>query len=605
MKKNLFKPAMIFFRTFPTVILFELLFKLLLTALGAPVLTFLLKITMKISQVKYISDEHAWAYLRNPATIAALLFVLFFSAAFSFAELSALTACYSGVYTKQKTSVGGMFRIGIYSVKKVLRRDGIRTFLHFMILMPLLEFTLSSSVFMMPLLPMLKTLLKSWGSTAAVIVYIVLQAIIILLLISCCYSIHLHILTGKNLRDCIRESRRLMHGKKLKNAFWLIMWSLLIIAAAAVVTFVISFVVLLAIKGFSSPGKAFISALKALRYAGQIFSAVSAFLMAPVLTGGLTGRFFAETPEDIELSLPEISRTQVKTPVKAVIITAVLVGSFLLNVSYIKEIYKGNINLNVGILTPTQITAHRGASKIAPENTLYAFEEAMKSGADYIELDVQLTKDEELVVFHDRKINRVTNGKGNLSHYTYQELSKFRAAASFAGREEFEDARIPLLSEVFELTGDSILFNIEIKDYGNSSLTVEKTVALIQEYGLEDSCYITSFSYNVLKNVKKLDPQIKTGLIANAATTTAFAQLRYIDALSMNHLLVNSTVVNNAHQNGKRIFVWTVDSTADIQEMMALGVDNIITNRPDRAAEIIYSNSVSSKVITILRAIFN
>ena len=605
MKKNLFRPAMIFFRTFPTVILFELLFKLMLTALGAPILTFLLKVTMKISQVKYISDERAWVYLKNPATIAVLLLVLFFSAVFSFAELSALTACYSGDFTGKKLSIGGMFRVSLYSVKKVLRRDGIRTFLHFMILMPLLEFTLSSSVFMMPLLPMLKTALKSWGNTAAVVVYIVLQAVLILLLISCCYSIHLHILTEKNFRECIRESRRLMRGKKLKNALWLILWSLLIIAAAAVVTFLISFVILLAIKGLSSPGKAFLSALKVLRYAGQIFSAVSAFLTAPVLTGGLTGRFFAEIPEDMELSFPTVNRTKMKPLVRTTIIAAMLGGSLLVNVSYIRELYKGNINLNVGILTPTQITAHRGASKKAPENTLYAFEAALESGADYIELDVQLTSDGELVVFHDRKINRVTNGKGKLSDYTYQELQSFKAAGTFAGKEEFDDARIPLLSEVFELTGDEILYNIEIKDYGNTTLLVEKTVELIQEYRLEDSCYITSFSYNVLKSVKKLDPEIKTGLIANAATTTAFAQLRYIDALSMNHLLVNQTVVNNAHQNGKRIFVWTVDSAADIQEMMALGVDNIITNRPDRAAEIVYSKSVSTKVITILRAIFS
>ena len=80
--------------------------------------------------------------------------------------------------------------------------------------------------------------------------------------------------------------------------------------------------------------------------------------------------------------------------------------------------------------------------------------------------------------------------------------------------------------------------------------------------------------------------------------------MKNIDALSMNHLLVNATVVNNAHQNGKRIFVWTVDSKGEMEKMMALGVDNIITNRPDRASEVVYSTTTGKKVLNVLKTIF-
>ena len=81
-------------------------------------------------------------------------------------------------------------------------------------------------------------------------------------------------------------------------------------------------------------------------------------------------------------------------------------------------------------------------------------------------------------------------------------------------------------------------------------------------------------------------------------------QMKNIDALSMNHLLVNATVVNNAHQNGKRIFVWTVDNKDEMQKMMALGVDNIITNRPDRASKVVYSTTTGEKILTVLKTIF-
>lgn len=280
------------------------------------------------------------------------------------------------------------------------------------------------------------------------------------------------------------------------------------------------------------------------------------------------------------------------------------VAGLLLNTTYIKALYEGNINLNMGILTRTQITAHRGYSSVAPENTLYAFKEAVEIGADYIELDVQLTADEQLVVFHDKTIERTTNGKGKLSEYTYDELQKFSAGKWFGKDDTFADAKIVLLSEVLENFGNDILFNIEIKNSGNIKKTAEKTVEVIEEYGIERSCYITSFSYDALKTVKKINPKIKTGLIANVASSTSFSQLKYIDAVSLNYIFINQSIVNMAHQNGKRVFVWTVDNRSDIQHMIAMGVDNIITNRPDRVSEIVTSKSIGDTFLTILEKIF-
>ena len=104
--------------------------------------------------------------------------------------------------------------------------------------------------------------------------------------------------------------------------------------------------------------------------------------------------------------------------------------------------------------------------------------------------------------------------------------------------------------------------------------------------------------------MKQLNPKIKTAFIANLATATSYSQLPYIDAVSMNYLFVNQSVVNSAHHNGKRIFVWTVDRQSEMQKMMALGVDNIITDRPDRALDVVNSKSVGDTVLTVLKYIF-
>lgn len=599
MKKNFFRSMGVFVCAFPHFILFELLFKLLLTAIGAPILTLLLRLTMKISQVNYISDEKLWVYLKHPVTLAVVALVVFFSAIFSLMELSALTACFSCYAKGGRITTGGMFRAGISAVGKAFRkRGGIKA----LMIMPLTEFTLSSGVFMMPILPILQRIFKNINGSLAIVAFIALEIIFITLIINYSYSLHYLILTDRSFKQCAADSKKLISGKRLHTAFSVILWSVCMLIAAALVTFVISFVILLFIKGFSSPQRAFLSALKVLRYAGDIFSAASSFLIAPAIMCCLTRQFFAILPESEAKTLNYEPKPKMKTLPKVIIIVTSFAVSITLNYNYFKSVYKGNINLNVGIITRTRITAHRGASASAPENTIYAFQAAVESGADYIELDVQLTSDGQLVVFHDEKLDRVTDGKGKLKDHTYDELQQLSAGIRFGG--EFADAKIPLLSEVFEEIGSDVLYNVEIKDYGDTDQTVIKTVETIEEFGLENSCYITSFSYNVLKKVKAVSPDIKTGLIANASASS-FNKLKYIDALSMNHLFVNSSVVNNAHQNGKRIFVWTVDNTNDIQRMSSLGVDNIITNRPKKAAELVYSKSIKKRILAIIKAVFS
>lgn len=588
----------------PHVFLFELMMRLLLLAVGAPAVMLLIQLTMKAAGIKYLSDEHILSYLASPGTIAALLLLLLVIGVFSFVELTALAGCFACAMNKERLHLGGMLRTGFRTLKKALRGSGIFSFLLFMLYMPLAQFTLSAGVFTAPLMPMLRTVFRSLSTVSLVIVYFLLQILFVTMIVSRCYSLHYLVLTERRFRDCSAQSKKLIGGNKLKTGLYLLLWLLFMSAAAAVITFAVSFIVVLCIKGFSSPGRAFRASLKVMRYAWQIFTVVASFLSAPTIMCWLTGSFYASVPAEEKLTLPDREGSRMKKPVKAVLITSVLAAAVLLNLSYIKALYKGNTSLSSIMITPTQITAHRGFSNAAPENTAYAFEAALSSGADYIELDVQLTADEQLVVFHDEKLDRTTDGTGRLGSYTYDELQKLSAGSWFGDGTTFADAKIMLLSDVLELVGDDILLNIEIKDIGDTTLTTDKTVALIEEYDITDSCYVTSFSYPALRRVKSLNSDIKTGLITNTGAIAIFSQLKYIDALSMNYLFVNQSVINNAHQNGKKVFVWTVDRPAYIRQMMTLGADNIITNRPDKAADIIYSDSISDKVLSLLRLLF-
>ncbi|MDE6426459.1 MAG: glycerophosphoryl diester phosphodiesterase membrane domain-containing protein [Ruminococcus sp.] len=602
--KKFLKSAGVFIKAFPHFVVFELLAKLFLVSIGAPIMAYILKYTMKASGVTYLSDENLLIYLKHPATISAFIVLIFCVAFFTFVELSALAVCFACHSRRQKITVGGMFRAGLKSFTKAFRWTGIPRFLAFMLFMPIVQFTFASGQFLAPLMPIVRTVFKSVNNTAGIVAYILIQVLFIILIVDKSYSLHYLVLTENKFSDCIKKSKEIMHKNKFRMAVSLLFWSISMLAVSAVVTFGMAFIIVFIVKGFSEPVKAFRMALKVLKYAGQIFGILSSFLSVPAIMCWITQHFFDDVEETETIIIPDFTNHKMKNSTRIIITAVMIVSAGLLNITYIKALYKGNINLNMGIITKTQITAHRGYSAVAPENTLPAFEEAVEIGADYIELDVQLTADGQLVVFHDKTIERTTDGTGELSQMTYRELQKFSAGKWFSDDGEFDDVKISLLSEVLECIGNDILLNIEIKNHGDVRKTAEKTVEVIEEYGIERSCYVTSFSYTALKTVKKINPKIKTALIANVATSTSFSQLRYIDAVSLNYIFVNSSIVNMAHQNGKRVFVWTVDRKSDIQHMIAMGVDNIITNRPDRASEIITSNSISDTFLTILEKIF-
>lgn len=601
--KNFVKSAGVFFKAMPHFLMFEIMYKLVMVAVGAPVLAFLLKWTMKMSGIKYLSDENVLFFLKHPITIVVLLLILFFSAFFSFVELSALTGCFSCFFRKKRMGAFQMTKTGFVSFKKAFRGMGILDFIGFMFCSALAQFTLSSGVFMAPFMPILRRIFRSVKGVSAVAAFILIQLIFVILIINASYSLHFLILTKNKFHDCIKKSKSIISGQKIKMILAMLLWTLSVVAAIAAVTFGLSFIIVFVVKGFSDRHAAFRTALKVLKYAGNVFTAMSAFFSAPAVMCWLTGRFYGDVDEKEELELPD---TDVKANhTRRLGVVLIMSGIALLaNISYIRQIYKGNVSLNVGILNRTQVTAHRGASKAAPENTMPAFEAAIESGADYIELDVQLTSDGELVVFHDEDIKRTTNGTGILCDKTYNELIQYSAGSWFSEDGEFDDVKIPTLAEVLEYVGHDILLNIEIKSHGNVTATAEKVVELVEQYDIGSSCYITSFSYQALKKVKELQPKIKTALIANIAPSTVYSQMKYIDAVSMNYLFVNSSVVNYAHHSGKKVFVWTVDRSGEMKKMMALGVDNIITNRPEKCLEVVDSGRMSDTILTALNHVF-
>jgi len=230
------------------------------------------------------------------------------------------------------------------------------------------------------------------------------------------------------------------------------------------------------------------------------------------------------------------------------------------------------------------IFAHRGASAHAPENTLAAFELALQQGADGIELDAKLTADGHVIVFHDARLERTTDGAGRLAGKTLAELRARDAGCFFS--EKFRGEKIPLLEEVFEAVGRRVLLNIELTNYTTPhDDLVARVCELVRKHALQENVLFSSFLPFNLSRAARLLPQVPRGLLALRGWAGAWARsfgFAFGDYVALHpHVAdVNAQQVQRVHRLKRRIHVWTVNRVEDIQRLQAWGADGIFTDDP-------------------------
>ncbi|MDO4294743.1 MAG: glycerophosphodiester phosphodiesterase [bacterium] len=232
----------------------------------------------------------------------------------------------------------------------------------------------------------------------------------------------------------------------------------------------------------------------------------------------------------------------------------------------------------------TQVWAHRGASAYAPENTMEAFRLAKEQGADGIEIDVQMTKDKELVVIHDETIDRTSLGSGFVKDLTYSELLEINFNQLHP---EYPTAKLPLLEEVFAFVKESkMMINVELKNSVIPYPKLEERVCkLARQMGVEDKVLYSSFNHGSLRKLQKIDPEAVTGILYADGwlKVPTYAQNLGVQAIhpAWYHVKNDTKLIEKSHRKGLKVHVWTVNRKEDMEELLHLGVDAIITNYPD------------------------
>lgn len=238
------------------------------------------------------------------------------------------------------------------------------------------------------------------------------------------------------------------------------------------------------------------------------------------------------------------------------------------------------------------ITGHRGAAGLAPENTLASIQLAIELGVDRIEIDVQQTKDNKIIVLHDRTLRRTTTGHGFVKNLTYDEILQFSAGYKF--NKFYINEKVPTLEQVIDLIDGKVELLIETKYSYMYYPNIERHIInIIKNKNAKDWCKVISFNDRALFRINKLDNSIRLGKLfvgKHAHLPLSFdkglnirplKKYAFVDEVIVKHDYATKAIIEKVHDFGKELHVWTVNNEATIQKLIERGVDGIISDYPN------------------------
>jgi glycerophosphoryl diester phosphodiesterase len=230
----------------------------------------------------------------------------------------------------------------------------------------------------------------------------------------------------------------------------------------------------------------------------------------------------------------------------------------------------------------SNIIAHRGASADAPENTLAAMELAIQQGADWVEIDVQETRDGEVIVLHDSDLKKLGNSNFKVSESSLEELQSVDIGSWMD--ESFSDQRVPTLQQLLAFCKGRVKVFIELKYYGHEQQLEERVAKIVENAGMQDQIAVMSLSYAGIRKMKSIRPEWPVGLLSSIAIGD-ITRLE-ADFFAINAQFARHSFVKQAHRKNRKVMVWTVNDPITMSAMMSRGVDGIITDKPGLAAKV-------------------
>lgn len=582
-------------------LLFQIAYALITVLCIVPLTGFLTGVAMKNSGYSYITTENLGSFLRRPVTIGAACIILFAVGLFLLWEISLVSSfILAGKGLDKRPAVYiflGSLRNACFCFKgknlaSILLAYGVVIASNIIVLIGIVTRTRVPNYIVKSIthIPMMKLMI---GLVVFVIVLIVYRNL---------FTLSYFLLERKSIKESRQNCKNLFRGHRLHSIASLVFWNMGIILVSVCVYVLLIMAEALFVMLFVNKITAvavFLSLYeRANWYAGFGLGWFGLYANV-VLTVEMFLQYKKVHEEDFQADEVHVASRVLTDKKKRIVACGILLLVFVSDGLYTKQkVLDGNGIPILGSFDGVKISAHRGYSAKAPENTLPAFQEAIDSLADFVELDVQLTKDGEIIVLHDSNLVRTTGVNKFIWNMTFEKVRSLDAGGWFS--KEYAGTQIPTLEEAIQLCKGKIRMNIEIKSNSHFTDLEEKVVALIQKYGIQKQCVVQSTDYSAMVKVKKLDPSIQTGLILMGAYGE-FQESADIDFFSIRSTFVNKNMVESAHKNGKAVYAWTVNKKNEIRRMKVLKVDNIISDRTILAREVLYQEEFNMSFLNLFK----
>ena len=580
------------------ILLFELLYRGITTPVYMRLVSRGIRLALRAAGYSYLTPANIGNFLIQPVTLLAFAAAAFVGILILSLETAGLVTAFQGSAYYQKLTPLHILWGGLQKMKDEMEKRNwqLPLFLAAQYLLIHLPFILRTIVRYKPANFIFQELKKQ---PVAVTFLIILLIFGILAVIPRSLTVYGCMIEQKHFHSGVVRSWQMTHKRKWRIASLAMFWELAVILLASAVYAVSVCVAAVCVVYFSRQSLAMAVLLSAadrletgIIYLASMLAFVMVFAALSVAYYQYGNRRFHA--ERWDFGYP--ARGSINRKTMAMVLAALLgVGLF-----YIYDLVRNGSELSEELLIETEITAHRGSSVTAPENTIPAIEKAMEEMADSVEIDVQMTSDGVIVLGHDASLKRVAGVNRSIASMTFAQLEQLDVGSWFS--KSYEGTRIPALSEVLELCSQKIGLNIEIKYVGKNSELPEKTAEMIKAYGMENQCVVTSTNLPYLRRVKAVLPEVRTGYIISAAYGNFYSS-EDVDFISIRSGFVTSALMQNAHEQGKAVYAWTVNSKSELERLTLLGVDGIITDRPVLAREIVYREEATESLFEYLKLV--
>lgn len=572
-----------------SLLIFEVIYKflfLIFFGYGQDLIVY----SLKKAGIDYVTTENVIEILKTPISLIGLIAFFILFVYFSFVEISAVILYCRNAAEGRKIKTRELFCQGSKRAFAIFKPRNLTA-----ILLILFMVILTGTPFMSGDLGSIQIpgfiLQFIYDNQLLGVLYFVAMAVIMLLLLQWVFSIHEFVLKQCSFKEARARSRELIKGRRTKTFLYILLSYFLAYVIAMIVKAAAVFVMLLIAKSQDGdPQHAFWFMYHNLEPVAMILFAV---LQTVCLHCVIMSAYYHY--QEISISREKRTWSWKRAGRIALQIIAVYISM---------TIYTEVINplpaIEVLDKQPIEIVAHRAGSVFGPENTVAALKEAVKSGADSAEIDVQQTKDGELVVMHDTDFKRIAGVNKKVWEVTYEEASKYDVGGHLM--QGFEGEPLPTLEQMIKAADGKIHLMIELKSSGHEEQLEEKTIALIQKYDFESQCSIASMNYSILKKVKALAPNIKTVYIAALAYGNV-ESLKAADAVSIEETFVTPQAITQAHANGKALYAWTVNDESQIKELMDMQVDGIVTDNAYYTSYILNTKGRSLWVMELVESV--